>query len=75
MAKIDNYLDQSIAAAEEVRQRGVWKIYNTGNVENDYRSIFETPDLTANPEILWFKMYDGDQVGNSVTRLFEYRWR
>lgn len=68
MAKIDNYLDQSIAAAEEVRQRGVWKIYNTGNVENDYRSIFETPDLTANPEILWFKMYDGDQVGNSVTR-------
>ena len=35
MAKIDNYLDQSIAAAEEVRQRGVWKIYNTGNVEND----------------------------------------
>ena len=33
---------------------GVWKIYNTGNVENDYRSIFETPDLTANPEILWF---------------------
>ena len=40
MAKIDNYLDQSIAAAEEVRQRGVWKIYNTGNVENDYRSIF-----------------------------------
>ena len=37
-------------------------------MENDYRSIFETPDLTANPEILWFKMYDGDQVGNSVTR-------
>lgn len=41
MAKIDNYLDQSIAAAEEVRQRGVWKIYNTGNVENDYRSILK----------------------------------
>lgn len=31
-------------------------------------AFFETPDLTANPEILWFKMYDGSQVGNSVTR-------
>lgn len=68
MAKIDNYLNQAIQAAEEVRQRGVWKIYNTGNVNNDYRVIFETADLTNNPEILWFKMYDGEQVGNSVTR-------
>ena len=68
MAKIDSYLDQAAAAADEVRQRGVWRIYNTGNVKNDYRVIFETPDLTSNPEILWFKMYDGDQVGNSVTR-------
>ena len=68
MAKIDSYLEQSIAAAEAIRQRGVWKIYNTGNVNNDYRVIFETANLGNNPEILWFKMYDGDQVGNSVTR-------
>lgn len=68
MAKIDNYLDQAIEAAEAVRQRGVWRIYNTGNVNNDYRVMFETADLTNNPEILWFKMYDGEQIGNSVTR-------
>ena len=67
-AKIDNYLTQAINAAEAVRSRGVWAIYNTGNKNNDYRVIFETADLSNNPEILWFKMYDGDQVGNSVTR-------
>lgn len=67
-AKIEGYLDESIAAAEAIRQRGVWRIYNTGDVHNDYRRIFETADLTNNPEILWFKMYDGDQIGNSVTR-------
>ncbi len=67
-AKINNYLEQAIAAADEVCRRGVWKIYNTGNVKSDYRVIFETPNLANNPEILWFKMYDGDQVGNSVTR-------
>lgn len=67
-AKINDYLAQAIKAAEEVRQRGVWQIYNTGNVNNDYRVLFETADLGNNPEILWFKMYDGDQIGNSVTR-------
>lgn len=67
-AKINDYLAQAISAAEGVRNRGVWQIYNTGNVENDYRAIFETANLSGNPEILWFKMYDGDQIGNSVTR-------
>lgn len=67
-AKIDDYLTQAIIAAKEVCGRGVWQIYNTGNVSNDYRVIFETANLSTNPEILWFKMYDGDQIGNSVTR-------
>ena len=48
--------------------RGVWKIYSTGNELDDYRQMFQTTDLSANSEVLWFKMYDGDQVGNSVNR-------
>ncbi len=67
-AKIDDYLKQAIQACEEIEARGVWKIYNTGNVANDYRHLFEIENLGTNPEILWFKMYDGDQVGNNVTR-------
>ena len=35
---------------------------------NDYRIIFQTEDLSANPEVLWFKRYDGVNVGNSVDR-------
>ena len=67
-AKIEKYLEMAITACEEVENRGVWKIYNTGDVRNDYRKLFDTPNLSTNPEILWFKMYDGDKVGNSVTR-------
>lgn len=67
-AKIDSYLDQAIEACEQIEGRGVWHIYDTDNVNEDYRKIFETADLTTNPEVLWFKMYDGDKVGNSVTR-------
>ena len=68
-AKIESYLATAIEACKQVESRGVWKIYDTGDLANeDYRKLFETEDLTTNPEILWFKMFDGDKVGNSVTR-------
>lgn len=66
--KIRNYFTQAAAAAKEVMDRGVWRIYNTGNPLNDYRQLFQISDLSGNPEVLWFKMYDGDQIGNNVNR-------
>ena len=66
--KIRSYFTQAAAAAKEVMDRGVWRIYNTGNPLNDYRQVFQTADLSSNPEVLWFKMYDGDQIGNNVNR-------
>ena len=68
--KIRSYFTQAAAAAKEVMDRGVWRIYNTGNPLNDYRQVFQTADLSSNPEVLWFKMYDGDQIGNNVNRYF-----
>ena len=66
--KIKSYFTQAMGAAKEVMDRGVWKIYTTGNTTNDYRQMFQTTDLSGNSEILWFKMYDGDQIGNNVNR-------
>ena len=66
--QIQNYLNQAAAAAKAVIDRGVWRIYSTGNITEDYRQLFQTADLSNNPEVLWFKKYDGDQVGNSVNR-------
>ncbi|MDY5434360.1 RagB/SusD family nutrient uptake outer membrane protein [Bacteroides pyogenes] len=66
--KIRDYFTQAAAAAEEVMKRGVWKVYNTGNTGNDYRQLFQTTDLSNNSEVLWFKKYDGDKVGNNVNR-------
>lgn len=66
--KIRSYLTQAVAAAKEVMDRGVWKIYTTGHKLNDYRQMFQTTDLSSNPEVLWFKQYDGDQIGNNTNR-------
>ena len=67
-AKIKDYLEQAAAAAKEVMDRNVWAIHNTGNPLSDYRVLFQTTDLSKNKEVLWFKKYDGDQVGNNVNR-------
>ena len=66
--KIRNYFTQAANAAKEVMDRNVWRIHNTGNPLNDYRQLFQTADLSNNTEVLWFKMYDGDQIGNNVNR-------
>lgn len=66
--KINDYLTQAATAAKEVMDRGVWRIYTTGNGQKDYRQLFQTTDLSNNSEVLWFKKYDGDQVGNNVNR-------
>ena len=66
--KIRNYFTQAAEAAKAVMDRNVWRVYNTGNPQNDYRQLFQTADLSNNPEVLWFKMYDGDQIGNNVNR-------
>jgi len=67
-AKIKDYFTQAAAAAKEVMDRNVWAIHNTGNKLNDYRVLFQTADLSKNKEVLWFKKYDGDQIGNNVNR-------
>lgn len=66
--KINNYFSQAASAAKAVIDRGVWQIYSTGNHLNDYRMLFQTTDLSSNPEVLWFKKYDGDIIGNNVNR-------
>lgn len=66
--KIKGYLDQCVAACKDVVDRGVWHIYSTGNTTADYRQLFMTEDLGNNPEVLWFKHYDGSNVGNNVDR-------
>ena len=66
--KIKGYLTQALEAAKAVVARGVWKVYSASQPTEDYRQLFQTTDLSANPEVLWYKRYDGNEVGNNVNR-------
>ncbi len=67
-AKIKGYLQTAADAAKDVMDRNVWSISTSGGTSDAYRSVFVVEDLSSNKEILWFKRYDGDLVGNSVDR-------
>lgn len=67
-AKIRGYLQAAADAAKDVMDRNVWAVHNTGKPLSDYRMVFQTTNLDNNKEVLWYKRYDGDQVGNNVNR-------
>ena len=66
--KITSYLNQCVEACQAIVDRNVWSIYTTNNATNDYRQLFQTEDLSNNKEVLWFKRYDGTNIGNNVDR-------
>ena len=66
--KITSYLNQCVEACQAIVDRNVWSIYTTNNTTNDYRQLFQTEDLSNNKEVLWFKRYDGTNIGNNVDR-------
>ena len=66
--KITDYLNQCVEACKAIIDRKVWSIYTTNNATNDYRQLFQTEDLSNNKEVLWFKRYDGTNIGNNVDR-------
>ena len=67
-AKIQSYFQAAADAAKAVMDRNVWAIHNTGKPNSDYRVVFQTTNLDNNKEVLWYKRYDGDLVGNNVDR-------
>lgn len=54
------YFNEAIDAALQLMNSGWFEIYNTGNVHNDYRTLFTSDDLSGNKEILYARKYNQD---------------
>ena len=60
---------QAVDAADAVIKSGRWKIYSVGNALLDYSDLFNTPNLSANSEVLFWKKYDASQnIAHSVSK-------
>jgi len=60
----NTYLTKARDLAKQVMDNGGFSIYNTGNPESDYGSLFLSQDLTSNPEVIFTRIFE-DQVVNS----------
>jgi hypothetical protein len=60
----NTYLEIARDKAKQVMDNGGFAIYNTGNPESDYATLFNSQDLTSNSEVI-FANVNTDQVKNS----------
>lgn len=52
------FLQIAVSAANELMQSSLFSIYNTGNVSEDYAALFQSTELSGNPEIILSRDYD-----------------
>jgi hypothetical protein len=66
------YLTKASEVSKMIMDSGNFSIYSTGNPENDYRTLFNSQDLTGNPEVILFNAYDvnKDRSSNVNTGVF-----
>lgn len=72
--QIDNsekYLKDAVDAGQTLMKEGNYQIYNTGNPESDYRTLFCSLDLKDNPEMIYYKVYEVGLLGNKTSNLLE----
>lgn len=63
-ASADVYLNMAKNLSKDIMDNGPFSIHNTGNVAEDYASLFTSSDLSSNSEVI-FAVYSEDQVKNS----------
>lgn len=59
-----DYLRMAADATWQVMQEGGFSIYNTGHPYEDYSTLFNSPDLTTNPEMIQAHYYENDVAEN-----------
>ena len=68
----DTFLQIASEIAKTIMDSGKFSIYNTGNPDNDYKTLFNSQDLTGNSEVILFNAYDinKDRSSNVNTGVF-----
>ncbi len=61
------FLEEAVKASDELIKSGKYSIYNTGNPESDYRTLFTSPDLKGNEEVIMAKVYNAPGLAHRIS--------
>lgn len=67
----DKFLTEAKNASGTLISEGKYSLYKTGNPSKDYRTVFSTLDLKSNPEMILYKAYELNLLGNRTSNLLE----
>lgn len=71
IAGYEKFLKEAVDASQILMKEGNYLIYNTGNPESDYRTLFCSLDLKDNSEMIYYKVYEEGLLGNRTSNLLE----
>ena len=60
----NTYLQKAVEVASQLMKEGGFSLYNTGNPESDYFTLFNSLDLTTNVEMIQARYYDRATASN-----------
>lgn len=63
-ATADTFLRKAVTAARRIMDEGGFSLYTTGHPESDYFTLFNSLDLSTNPEIIQAHYYDRTTASN-----------
>ncbi len=64
LAEAEKFLSHAASAAEELINNGPYEIFNTGNPETDYASLFTQLDLSGHKEVVLARKYITGTLGH-----------
>lgn len=62
----EKYLRIAAEACEKIMKEGGFKLYSTGHPESDYASLFNSTDLSSNPEMILAHYYQRNVSENGI---------
>ena len=66
------WLEEAAKASKELMEKGPYRLYSTGNPQNDYNAYHRVLDLTGNPEVIAWRKYKVGVVTNHIQSYFSY---
>lgn len=66
------WLQEAANAAKELMDKGPYRLYSTGNPQNDYNAYHRVLNLAGNPEVMYWRKYQLGVFTNHVQSYFEY---
>ncbi|HYH56426.1 MAG TPA: RagB/SusD family nutrient uptake outer membrane protein, partial [Anseongella sp.] len=64
----EKFLNEALDASNLLMQEGNYQVFDQGNPQADYGTVFSSLDLSGNPEIILYKKYETDLLGTRTVQ-------